>query len=89
IQRKQLCYWNSDQMVETSPDWLPPGFCQKVKYKDGRKIKYFLNSVTGAKFRSKNEVLSSVAEGSDILTSKHAHNGSRKAPSIAYSSEIY
>ncbi|KAL0448066.1 UNVERIFIED_CONTAM: hypothetical protein Slati_1934500 [Sesamum latifolium] len=33
-----------------SPDWLPPGFTEKVKYKNGRKIKEWLSGLGGLAF---------------------------------------
>ncbi|PIN27228.1 hypothetical protein CDL12_00021 [Handroanthus impetiginosus] len=41
-----------------SPEWLPPGFTEKVKYKNGRKIKYYYHAATGKKYHSKKDVLS-------------------------------
>ncbi|KNA13453.1 hypothetical protein SOVF_116740, partial [Spinacia oleracea] len=39
------------------PDWPPPGWEVKTKRKDGRKIKFYINSTTRQKFYSKPEVL--------------------------------
>ncbi|CAI9759400.1 unnamed protein product [Fraxinus pennsylvanica] len=39
------------------PEWLPPGFAQKIKYRYGRKIKFYYNSATGTKYYSKRDVL--------------------------------
>ncbi|XP_011072316.1 uncharacterized protein LOC105157598 isoform X2 [Sesamum indicum] len=50
-----------------SPDWLPPGFTEKVKYKNGRKIKYYYNVATGAKYHSKKEVLSCATAENGLL----------------------
>ncbi|KAG8382270.1 hypothetical protein BUALT_Bualt05G0059300 [Buddleja alternifolia] len=41
-----------------SPEWLPPGFTEKFKYKNGRKIKYYYNVATGEKYHSKKDVIS-------------------------------
>ncbi|GER44552.1 methyl-CPG-binding domain protein 13 [Striga asiatica] len=41
-----------------SPEWLPSGFTEKVKYKNGNKIKYYYNDATGTKYYSKKDVLS-------------------------------
>ncbi|CAA0831539.1 Methyl-CpG-binding domain-containing protein 13 [Striga hermonthica] len=41
-----------------SPEWLPPGFTEKVKYKNGKKIKYYYNDATDTKYYSKKDVLS-------------------------------
>ncbi|XP_022892835.1 uncharacterized protein LOC111407531 isoform X3 [Olea europaea var. sylvestris] len=53
--RKNLDY---GQMVDkNSPEWLPPGFVEKIKHSFGRKIKYYCNSATGTKYYSKKDVL--------------------------------
>ncbi|KAK4422647.1 Methyl-CpG-binding domain-containing protein 13 [Sesamum alatum] len=50
-----------------SPDWLPPGFTEKVKYKNGRKIKYYYNVATGAKYHSKKDVLTCATADDGLL----------------------
>ncbi|KAL2525047.1 Uncharacterized protein Adt_10101 [Abeliophyllum distichum] len=40
-----------------SPEWLPSGFSEKTKYRNGIKIKYYNNSATGIKYYSKKDVL--------------------------------
>ncbi|KZV36267.1 hypothetical protein F511_14285 [Dorcoceras hygrometricum] len=40
-----------------SPEWLPPGFNERIKVKDGRKIKVYTDTSTGNKFYSKPAVI--------------------------------
>ncbi|KAL7111654.1 hypothetical protein ACP275_05G103000 [Erythranthe tilingii] len=51
-----------------SPEWLPPGFSEKFKYKDGRKIKYYQNAATGEKYHSKKDVLNCAAAENTLST---------------------
>ncbi|KAL1569046.1 hypothetical protein AAHA92_00577 [Salvia divinorum] len=50
-----------------SPEWLPPGFTMKTKYRSGKKVKYYLNVATGKKYNSKNEVIRCAEETNNIL----------------------
>ncbi|XP_073042904.1 uncharacterized protein [Primulina eburnea] len=40
-----------------SPEWLPPGFTEKIKVKDGRKIKVYTDTSTRNKFYSRPAVI--------------------------------
>ncbi|KAG8382269.1 hypothetical protein BUALT_Bualt05G0059200 [Buddleja alternifolia] len=59
-----------------SPEWLPPGFTEKVKYKNGRKIKYYLNVATGVTYNSKKDVISSA-------TTENVSNGTPQSTQVA------
>ncbi|XP_047968480.1 uncharacterized protein LOC125212373 isoform X2 [Salvia hispanica] len=54
-------------VVADSPEWLPPGFTVKTKYRSGKKVKYYLNVATGKKYNSKNEVIRCAKENNNIL----------------------
>ncbi|KAL3619311.1 hypothetical protein CASFOL_036881 [Castilleja foliolosa] len=62
-------------VVGKSPEWLPSGFTEKVKYKNGRKIKYYYNVATGAKYFSKKDVLSCATSGNGSLATPQRPNG--------------
>ncbi|KAL9167479.1 hypothetical protein ABFS82_05G100800 [Erythranthe guttata] len=51
-----------------SPEWLPPGFSEKFKYKDGKKIKYYQNAATGVKYHSKKDVLNCAKSENTLST---------------------
>ncbi|KAL2517075.1 Uncharacterized protein Adt_13322 [Abeliophyllum distichum] len=44
-------------VARKAPEWLPPGFTEKLKVKNGRKIKYYCNVATGKEFYSKKDVI--------------------------------
>ncbi|KAI3453683.1 hypothetical protein Pfo_010346 [Paulownia fortunei] len=62
-------------VVGKSLEWLPPGFTEKVKYKNGRKIKYYCNVATGAKYHSKKDVLRCATEDNGLLGTPRTTNG--------------
>ncbi|KAK6130089.1 hypothetical protein DH2020_036162 [Rehmannia glutinosa] len=62
-------------VVGKSPEWLPSGFTEKVKYKDGKKIKYYYNDATGAKYHSKKDVLSCATSDNGLVTTPQTSNG--------------
>ncbi|CAA0838772.1 Methyl-CpG-binding domain-containing protein 13 [Striga hermonthica] len=54
-------------VVGKSPEWLPSGFTEKVKYRNGKKIKYYCNDAMGTKYYSKKDVLSCATAGNDLI----------------------
>ncbi|GFP85153.1 methyl-cpg-binding domain-containing protein 13 [Phtheirospermum japonicum] len=66
-------------VVGKSPEWLPSGFTEKVKYKNGRRIKYYYNVTTGAKYFSKKDVLSCATSDNGPLATPQTPNGDDNA----------
>ncbi|KAH6769062.1 methyl-CPG-binding domain protein 13 [Perilla frutescens var. frutescens] len=62
-------------MSGKSPEWLPPGFTVKIKYKKGRKIKYYFNVATGEEYHSKKEVLHRTTEDNSFLVTPKSEKG--------------
>ncbi|GER30371.1 methyl-CPG-binding domain protein 13 [Striga asiatica] len=54
-------------VVGKSPEWLPSGFTEKVKYRNGRRIKYYYNDAMGTKYYSKKDVLSCAKAGNGLI----------------------
>ncbi|GFY97340.1 hypothetical protein Acr_11g0016460 [Actinidia rufa] len=46
----------SEMVAGKSPDWLPAGWTEHVKVNDGRKVKCYIDPLTGRKFYSKPQV---------------------------------
>ncbi|KAK6117088.1 hypothetical protein DH2020_049133 [Rehmannia glutinosa] len=76
-------------VVGKSPEWLPSGFTEKVKYKDGKKIKYYYNDATGAKYHSKKDVLSCATSDNGLVTTPQTSNGDDNVISSVATGAIY
>lgn len=50
-------------VARKAPEWLPPGYTEKIKVKNGRKIKYYCNVATGKEFYSKKDVIGCAKTG--------------------------
>ncbi|KAL8498371.1 hypothetical protein ACS0TY_021625 [Phlomoides rotata] len=68
-------------VVGKSPEGLPPGFIEKFKYKNGRKIKYYLDVAKGVKYSSKKEVIRATEDNGAIVTPQK-ENGDENRLSI-------
>ncbi|GFP88664.1 putative phospholipid-transporting ATPase 4 [Phtheirospermum japonicum] len=66
-------------VIGKSPKWLPSGFTEKVKYKNGRRIKYYYNVATVAKYFSKKDVLSCATSDNGPLSAPQTPNGDDNA----------
>ncbi|XP_022881244.1 methyl-CpG-binding domain-containing protein 13-like isoform X5 [Olea europaea var. sylvestris] len=68
-------------LARKAPEWLPPGYTEKIKVKNGRKIKYYCNVATGKEFYSKKDVIS-CAETEEIFhgTPQRRSNEDKKFP---------
>ncbi|XP_051129617.1 uncharacterized protein LOC127250385 [Andrographis paniculata] len=58
-----------------SSESLPPGFAEKIKYKNGRKIKFYFNAVSGVKYYSKKELLRATTEENGLAAQTKKGNG--------------